>query len=716
MEQVDDLETLDEFDATPAPSNPLKQGSTPSSGASYRTSRADDLAKKSLGMVFDGVSSVKKSLSKQGSFKSRTPSFQKSPGLKRRGTTIFPKAFEEAWGDPVHGKDDDDDDGLIQQKILSIEDLIRTARTDSDKVLSNLHQPFLVHPDGHFRAIWDFVSMVLLSYVAIFTPFQIAFLSREHDFQYPLQWLGFFLIDRFIDLIFVVDIVINFRTPWTNEHGMIMFDCNEAASKYLKGWFFLDVVSVLPFDAIKLIVPNAGVMLKMPRLLKLARLMKLLKVLKASRVVKRLEQNMDVKFGVIRLAKFLVYTTIAAHWLGCLLMLVSETERSDEPGHEFGECDADGNLLTLSWADGLFCSATECTELDHEGNYILTQPGCSKAELYIASIHWSVMTLTTIGYGDISPKSAAEMVFVVFAMLVGAGFFSFVVGTCCSLVEGLDAISIRFQEQLDSINDYMELCKMKPELRARIRKYVWNYKDLSSRKNENDILDLMSPSLKQEVLLNNYGALLRDVPHFAGAPDVFLMNVASNLRTNLFGPRDTITVQGGLSEPFYMLNKGEIVMLRRNLEGSGKVNCGRFKNNGFWNERVLIYDSPADTQVRAVSFVSACACDGEALRSCLKNFPRGYKLCKGLVHTKLMKMAFHSGSIRRAIAKITNDMEDQEAAQRTKERGQTYLARSASRDVFRGSKRQILLGDEADLNYHEGGGLPGLPVVVPGQT
>ena len=74
---------------------------------------------------------------------------------------------------------------------------------------------------------------------------------------------------------------------------------------------------------------------------------------------------------------------------------------------------------------------------------------CSTAQLYVSALYWSTMTLTTIGYGDVGPANAIEMLFIVVAMLVGAAVFSFIVGTCCTLVEGLDKLGLSFQEEFD---------------------------------------------------------------------------------------------------------------------------------------------------------------------------------------------------------------------------------------------------------------------------
>ena len=57
-------------------------------------------------------------------------------------------------------------------------------------------------------------------------------------------------------------------------------------------------------------------------------------------------------------------------------------------------------------------------------------------------------------YGDIAPVSTPEQCFCIFAMLVGAGYYAYVVGTMCSLVQGLDATNLAFQEQMDAMNTY----------------------------------------------------------------------------------------------------------------------------------------------------------------------------------------------------------------------------------------------------------------------
>ena len=52
-------------------------------------------------------------------------------------------------------------------------------------------------------------------------------------------------------------------------------------------------------------------------------------------------------------------------------------------------------------------------------------------ELYVASLHWAMMTVTSIGYGDIVPQTVTEYsVCVVFMLIAGASWAVIIGGIC----------------------------------------------------------------------------------------------------------------------------------------------------------------------------------------------------------------------------------------------------------------------------------------------
>jgi len=78
-------------------------------------------------------------------------------------------------------------------------------------------------------------------------PFRIAYLDiNEENFGYYLS----LVIDVLADIVFGIDIFINFLTAIMKEDGTWEFGYKAIAINYLKGFFIIDVLSIIPFGTI----------------------------------------------------------------------------------------------------------------------------------------------------------------------------------------------------------------------------------------------------------------------------------------------------------------------------------------------------------------------------------------------------------------------------------------------------------------------------------
>ena len=55
------------------------------------------------------------------------------------------------------------------------------------------------------------------------------------------------IIDLIVDLMFIADILINFRTSYLHN-GEVVMNQKKIAINYVKGWFVIDTIAALPFD------------------------------------------------------------------------------------------------------------------------------------------------------------------------------------------------------------------------------------------------------------------------------------------------------------------------------------------------------------------------------------------------------------------------------------------------------------------------------------
>ena len=128
---------------------------------------------------------------------------------------------------------------------------------------------FIILPDDKFKHIWDIIITLLLLFSAIVTPFRIAF----YDYD-SIEWL---VLDLIVDIFFAFDIICNFITAYFDSEENLIIDRKKIACTYLKTWFTIDFVSIIP---ISLIMNSQRDYTSLARLARLPRLYRLIKMAK----------------------------------------------------------------------------------------------------------------------------------------------------------------------------------------------------------------------------------------------------------------------------------------------------------------------------------------------------------------------------------------------------------------------------------------------------
>ena len=89
---------------------------------------------------------------------------------------------------------------------------------------------------------WDvFISLVLM--VSCFTtPFDLAFPQILEEAP------AYAAFSSAMDVLFLVDIIINFFSAYEDEYYATQDDFKVIAKTYLRGWFIVDLLAIVPMD------------------------------------------------------------------------------------------------------------------------------------------------------------------------------------------------------------------------------------------------------------------------------------------------------------------------------------------------------------------------------------------------------------------------------------------------------------------------------------
>ena len=119
----------------------------------------------------------------------------------------------------------------------------------------------------------------------------------------------------------------NFMAPYQGhgkEEGQWIYDQGKIAHNYVRGWFAIDFISLLPFDLISVLATSPEVRkLKAVRVVRLFRLLKLFRVFRAKRIMERWETLIDFNYKLVSLCKFALMMCFFAHWMSCIWMLAA---------------------------------------------------------------------------------------------------------------------------------------------------------------------------------------------------------------------------------------------------------------------------------------------------------------------------------------------------------------------------------------------------------
>ena len=104
------------------------------------------------------------------------------------------------------------------------------------------------HDTSHHA--WDVLILLIILYNIVAVPFTIAF-NVEVDICDFWNFGWFFYFNLLLDLLFMVDIVVNFLTPIVEpETHQLNWELKAIAQNYAKFWLYIDVVSSIPWDLI----------------------------------------------------------------------------------------------------------------------------------------------------------------------------------------------------------------------------------------------------------------------------------------------------------------------------------------------------------------------------------------------------------------------------------------------------------------------------------
>uniref|UniRef100_A0A671T7V5 Potassium channel, voltage gated eag related subfamily H, member 7 n=1 Tax=Sinocyclocheilus anshuiensis TaxID=1608454 RepID=A0A671T7V5_9TELE len=392
-----------------------------------------------------------------------------------------------------------------------------------------------------FKAVWDWLILLLVIYTAVFTPYSAAFLLNDVEEQkrrecgYSCSPLN--VVDLMVDIMFIVDILINFRTTYVNTNEEVVSHPAKIAVHYFKGWFFIDMVAAIPFDLL-IFEGGSEETTTLIGLLKTARLLRLV------RVARKLDRYSE--YGAAVLMLLMCIFALIAHWLACIWYAIGNVEK-----HYLDH--------TIGWLDNLAISIGK----QYNGTDLSSGP--SIKDKYVTALYFTFSSLTSVGFGNVSPNTNSEKIFSICVMLIGSLMYASIFGNVSAIIQRLYSGTARYHLQMLRVKEFIRFHQIPNPLRQRLEEYfqhAWTY---TNGIDMNMVLKGFPECLQADICLHLNESLLQSCKAFHGATKGCLRALAMRFKTTHAPPGDTLVHCGDVLTALYFVARGSIEILRDDI-------------------------------------------------------------------------------------------------------------------------------------------------------
>lgn len=460
--------------------------------------------------------------------------------------------------------------------------------------------PWTILHYSPFKAFWDWLILFLVIYTAIVTPYVASFILTREENNKKTETEGstvsiyvdpLVIVDYIVDVMFIIDIFINFRTTFVDINDEVVSHPCRIAVHYCKTWFLIDLVAAIPFELL-ILIGDTDQTTTLIGLLKTARLLRLV------RVARKLDHYSE--YGMAVLLLLMCSFALLAHWLACIWYFIGDLERK-------------ANGTAIGWLDSLG------KQLGQPYNSTDVSAGPDIQSKYVTALYFTLSSLTSVGFGNVSPNTNPEKIFSICVMLIGSLFYAAIFGNVAAIIARLYSTTSRYHAQMQKVREFIRFYQIPNPLRQRVEDYAHHMWSYTNGIDMELVLKHFPECLQADICLHLNSSLLHTYPAFTSAPMGCLRALALRIKTTHLPPGDYIIYQGDEVNHLYFVIRGTVEVL------SGDIIMAILgKGDSFGENFAIDPDRPvvnSNASIRALTYCELRLVSREDVLHILRQYP-----------------------------------------------------------------------------------------------
>uniref|UniRef100_A0A3B3VHC2 Potassium voltage-gated channel, subfamily H (eag-related), member 3 n=1 Tax=Poecilia latipinna TaxID=48699 RepID=A0A3B3VHC2_9TELE len=396
---------------------------------------------------------------------------------------------------------------------------------------------FILLHYGTFKAGWDWLILLATFYVAVTVPYNVCFSGGRDEGGTSRNPPS--VSDILVEILFILDIMLNFRTTFVSTSGQVVYDARSICVHYVTTWLFVDLVAALPFDllyAFNVTVVSSLVV----HLLKTVRLLRLL------RLLQKLERYSQ--YSAVVLTLLMSMFALLAHWMACVWYYIGRKEIES-----LGSSD-------IGW---LYELAKHYGNISGSGGLKMLGGGPSTRSSYVTALYFALSSLTSVGFGNVSANTDAEKIFSICTMLIGALMHAVVFGNVTAIIQRMYSRRSLYHTRTKDLKDFIRVHRLPKALEQRMLECFQTTWSVNNGIDVNELLKDFPDELRADIAMHLNKELLQ-LPLFESASRGCLRSLSLIIKTSFCAPGEFLIRQGDALQAIYFVCSGSMEVLKDN--------------------------------------------------------------------------------------------------------------------------------------------------------
>jgi hypothetical protein len=232
---------------------------------------------------------------------------------------------------------------------------------------------------------------------------------------------------------------------------------------------------------------------------------------------------------------------------------------------------------------------------------------------YNEALYWAVTTLTTVGYGDVTPTDNVTRVFTMIVMLLGVLFYGLVIGQVSNYMLTADKRKETEHEELEVLSALFKHYEIPDDLKDETFKFYKHHLQQSVIESEARILSALPTALESEIRVHMKVKPLAKVELFLGCSIACLSDAAKALEHEYYSPGDAIIKRGEIGSEMFVIGHGRVIV------HSGDTVLVELGDDACFGEMALLQEETRNADITAKSYCDLYKLPKSAFTELIKN-------------------------------------------------------------------------------------------------